>query len=133
MLFFRIILELLDVLHTTEPELQLRLAIVCTIIAYAAGERGQGHWVEESGVDHWMQLPAVRNNDAAWRRQMLRYVEFGIVAMAQHLSSHFDGRDVLLDRKLVVPWRGNRAPDAAVIEKYPEQRVRYSSGAWKES
>lgn len=52
-----------------------------SVVEYAMGETMVS--MLSAGVPEMLLLPAVRNKDDAWRRQMLTYVEFAIVALAQ--------------------------------------------------
>lgn len=55
--------------------------MTCSVVEYAVGETMISAF--SAGVPEMLLLPAVHNKDEAWRRQMLTYVGFAIVAQAQ--------------------------------------------------
>ena len=119
----RNILLQLDRLHATEPESAKRVDKSLTGVIIRLCEGGDMY------QDSILVIPATANKDAAWRKRMFENVLFAIVAVAKHLSSHFDGRDIKVNGKLVLPWK---KPGQEVFEWCPEE-VKYVdfNGAWK--
>ncbi|GIZ43441.1 hypothetical protein CKM354_000666900 [Cercospora kikuchii] len=130
-----LILKTLDSLHGTEPIMEIRQDMALSILQQVEGEN---LIVRMNGTGGSAALHAVQDKDEGWRTEMLRYAEFAIVALAQHLSARFDGREIKLMNKLVEsrkrPWQTEDDGLGARrrSRKYPET-VSYTDGAWKET
>lgn len=125
----------LDQLFVTKLKSADRVRFAGQVISLAEGTEAHGNVNgPSSGEGEAPGFPAVIDKNEGWRRQMFTYVAFAIVSFAHHLSSHFDGRDVKLDGKLVLPW--SKPVEEGVMEKLPKYTVCYGSGAkvgeWEE-
>ena len=130
-----LILTTLDSLHGTEPIMEIRQDMALSILQQVEGEN---LIVRMNGTSGTAALHAVQDKDVGWRTEMLRYADFAIVALAQHLSARFDGREVKLMNKLVEsrkrPWQtGNDGVGARRRSRQYPETVSYTDGAWKET
>lgn len=80
-LSLRLIEGALDRAGPLETSISTRVNMTCSVVEYAVGETMISAF--SAGVPEMLLLPAVHNKDDAWRRQMLSYVGFAIVAQAQ--------------------------------------------------
>lgn len=114
----------MDSIQVTGLEID-ELDFVGTIIALAQGA--------ELGIPGF-EFSEVTDKNEAWRTQMLEYVSFAIVAVAQHLSRQFGGRDVRIDGKIVIPWT-QPVKEEVFTKGPPDYTMSYGSGgslgAWK--
>ncbi|PPJ51217.1 hypothetical protein CBER1_08056 [Cercospora berteroae] len=130
-----LMLKTLDSLHGTEPVMEIRQDMALSILQQV---EGANLIVRMNGTSGRAALHAVQDKDEGWRTEMLRYAEFAIVALAQHLSARFDGREIKLMNKLVEsrkrPWQTEDDGGGARrrSRQYSETES-YTDSAWKET
>ncbi|USW54157.1 hypothetical protein Slin15195_G074760 [Septoria linicola] len=123
------ILRLLDRLQRREPPMSVRLAIVSLILQHVEGE-GLISKMQEGGDVEELGLPPVQDKSLEWRTEMLRFTEFAIVGMAQHLSSRFDDRQIMLVNKVVEMDKTAGEAEGLWVTGGQTESVSFTRDAW---